>query len=415
MKHETPSRHKLVDGQISATVPRLAFTAAVKVAASSPECAERSIAPVLGCLMVGPDAIEYRGCDASIRAAFAGGEGSGRVMLPARSLVAILSAMTAEAVTLTKDATAKVVELKCGDVTARLVPLAVADAPPTIDVEAKSVVAAVPEKNVQGRHGPETVPAVPEKVVDHGLRTFALGEGVLASLLALTRPFISTEETRYYLCGVALACEAHPEGERLRAVATDGHRLGTRSVGLSAPCEPFPTRIVPCDLVGFLAAHIGSREVTVRITTSRVEFAFGAVVVSGKLVDGTYPDYARVIPAETGNTLTFESKDTVRLLLAQKRMMGRMGVAVKIETHPVGVTFTSKSPDAGELSARVAAEVAGTPCPSLGFNAGYLASVFQAFGSKRLRFQFDEPGSPCRVTDPDAPGDALAVVMPMRV
>lgn len=392
MKHEKPSRAKIADGQISATFDRLALTEAVTTAASLEECRVGASIPILSYLVVGPDAIEYRGLDTSLRVRLDGSSGSGRVMLPARSLSGALAAMPDETVVVEKSADASDVTITCGDVVATFVPLCVADTPAPLEVSPPN---------------------------DANLRSFALGEGALAGLLGFVSSFISDCETRYYLNGVSLTCEERPDGPYLVVVATDGHRLASCSAGLPAPCEGFQKRIVPRAAALFLKAHVGRRETRIRISQNRAEFAFGDAIFATKLIDGVFPDYSRVVPQPLNAGRTIDAKALGRFLAAARVVFGWRGryeMPVKFEPSDDDLKVSGRGSDKGSMAVALRAEVDGEPVTTpIGFNPIYLSKVVKAFGSKRLRLEYAGSFDPCRVTDPDRLGDDFALLMPMRL
>lgn len=406
MKHEKPSKAKIADGQISAEFDREALTRAVKIASTGEECRKGSSVPVLTYLVVGPAAVEHRGVDASVHVRLKDCEGSGRVLLPARSLAGALSAMSAETVRVTKAEGDAAVTLSCGDVVASFVPYAIADAAPPVEVSPTML---VKEKDQ------------PPVEVSSEIRTFSLGEGALGALLRFVSPFISQEETRYYLNGVALRCSDAAGGPTLCAVATDGHRLGFTSVGLSSPCDPFSPRILPRPAEEFLRQHVGRDETRIRISARHAEIAFGDVTLTTKLIDGTYPDYTRVIPAPSEVAMTLDCVALARFLSGARRMLGwgrsAFGCpAVKLERTDEALRVSSKNPDNHRLETTIAIEADGDPTRGpIGFNPSYLGAIAKVFSAKRLRLELADPGSPCRISDPDAPGERFVVLMPMRV
>ena len=130
--------------------------------------------------------------------------------------------------------------------------------------------------------------------------------GDLMRLIDKTRFAISTEETRYYLNGLYLHTVVEDGVPKLRAVATDGHRLARVEMPLPEGAEGMPGVIIPRKTVGELRRLLDetNEPVKVALSDTKVRFTFEKVVLTSKLIDGSFPDYERVIP--TGNDKTLE-------------------------------------------------------------------------------------------------------------
>ncbi|HWG04551.1 MAG TPA: DNA polymerase III subunit beta, partial [Beijerinckiaceae bacterium] len=137
---------------------------------------------------------------------------------------------------------------------------------------------------------------------------FTLAAGDLKKLIDKTQFAVSTEETRYYLNGIFMHAVDVDGHMMLRAVATDGHRLARVEIPAPAGAAGMPGVIVPRKAVAEvqkLVEDLGA-EVTVELSTTKVRFSFGDVVLTSKLIDGTFPDYARVIPTTNDKRLVVE-------------------------------------------------------------------------------------------------------------
>lgn len=221
-------------------------------------------------------------------------------------------------------------------------------------------------------------------------------------LAALFKPVafaISTEETRFYLNGVYL----HTVGGKLRAVATDGHRLA-RHDGVEAP--DFPGVIVPRKTVGLVPAGV----VSVSVSSTKVRFATNGLEVVSKVVDGTFPDYQRVIPSGNDKVATvdraalFSAADRVSTISSER------GRSVKLSFAAGSVALSTRS-DSGEASDELAVEYESEPL-DVGFNASYLRDVLGTFQDEQVQMKLNDSASPAVIT---AGGPLLAVLMPMRI
>ena len=128
---------------------------------------------------------------------------------------------------------------------------------------------------------------------------FLLSAADLKRLIDRTRFAISTEETRYYLNGIYLHAAKSDKVNMLRAVATDGHRLARMEIPLPEGASGMPGVIVPRKTVTELRKLLDEldQDVSVALSDTKIRFTFAETVLTSKLIDGTFPDYDRVIPS----------------------------------------------------------------------------------------------------------------------
>lgn len=235
----------------------------------------------------------------------------------------------------------------------------------------------------------------------------------LAGLVAPTQFAISTEETRYYLNGVYF--HAIEDGDfYLRAVATDGHRLSRHSILLPEGVDTaniFKGVILPRKLVSILPkgnVHVSLSPTKVRIQTSNG--ANGDTVITSKLIDGTFPDYQRVIP--TGNDkIVLSSIAELRTAVERVSTVAtERGRAVKLEIAPGQIGLSVRG-DA-EATDVVEADYSGEPF-EIGFNSAYLTELLGNLTGDTVRIALNDGGSPTIFTGGDE--NLLTVCMPMRV
>ena len=239
----------------------------------------------------------------------------------------------------------------------------------------------------------------------------------LAKLIDKTRFAISTEETRYYLNGIHFHATKAGAASVLRAVATDGHRLARVEVALPAGAERIPAIIVPRKTVGEVRKLIegvgADGEVEVSVSPARIQFSFARAVLVSRLIDGTFPDYERVIPTSNEKVAAFEKKgfrdavDRVATISTEKAR------AVKLSFAPETVTVSAVSAETGravdEMDVDYSAETL-----EIGFNARYILDMLQEIDGERVRFEMASAAAPTVVRDP-ADASTLYVLMPMRV
>ena len=256
-------------------------------------------------------------------------------------------------------------------------------------------------------------------IVEGDLPTsFEIPAKTLAELIDRTRFAISTEETRYYLNGIFLHVSDEDQPV-LKAAATDGHRLARFTLPRPAGAEGMPDVIVPRKAVAELRKLLEEsldRNVQVDLSASKIRFTLGGeggVVLTSKLIDGTFPDYSRVIPTGNDKLLKLDPKsfyegvDRVATIATEKTR------AVKMGLDKDRVTLTVTSPDNGTASEELAAEY-GSDGFEIGFNAGYLKDILNQIDSETVEIHLADAGAPTLIRkNDDSP--ALYVLMPMRV
>ncbi len=251
--------------------------------------------------------------------------------------------------------------------------------------------------------------------------TFAIGAANLKRLIEKTRFAISTEETRYYLNGIYLHPATTDGKATLRAVATDGHRLAQAELPLPQGAEDMPGIILPRKTVHELVRLIESSEATVGVSVSASKVRFeigtdkdvGGVVLTSKLIDGTFPDYARVIPTANDKSLKVPNGAFVAAVDRVATIASDRGRAVKLNLSEGKLVLSVNNPEGGSATEEVAADYVATPL-EVGFNARYLLDIAQQIESESAEFLLADAGSPTVVKD-QSDGGSLYVLMPMRV
>jgi DNA polymerase-3 subunit beta len=224
----------------------------------------------------------------------------------------------------------------------------------------------------------------------------------LAALFAPVSFAISTEETRFYLQGVFL----HVQDGQLRAVATDGHRL-SRIIGPSIP--EFEGIIVPRKTVSLLPKGV----VHVSVSTQKIRIEAGDFVLVSKLIDGTFPDYQRVIPTHNNKKIVFGSDDMRQAAGRVSVVSSERGRAVKLTFTEGQAALTVNNPDQGDASDEIFVSYDGEPI-DIGFNAAYLTELVGIFPAGDIHLALADSGSPAVFTSEKADG-LLAVLMPVRI
>ena len=245
--------------------------------------------------------------------------------------------------------------------------------------------------------------------------SFALPAAQLAQLIDRTRFAISTEETRYYLNGIFF----HVAEDELKAAATDGHRLARYTIKRPDGAEGMPDVIVPRKCVAELRKLLEEAldtNVEIDLSASKIRFTVGGdkgVVLTSKLIDGTFPDYSRVIPTGNDKLLRLDPKsfyqgvDRVATIATEKTR------AVKMALEPDRVTLSVTSPDNGTAAEEVPADYSSEGF-EIGFNANYLKDILAQIEGDTVELHLADAGAPTLIRQ-DEKSPALYVLMPMRV
>jgi len=244
---------------------------------------------------------------------------------------------------------------------------------------------------------------------------FSLTAADLKRLIDKTQFAISTEETRYYLNGIYLHTAGTGKSAMLRAVATDGHRLAQVELPLPAGAAGMPGIIIPRKTVGEVQRLIedAEAEVGIELSAGKIRFTLGDVVLTSKLIDGTFPDYGRVIPVGNDKQLVVDKKDFEASVDRVSTVSSERGRAVKLSISAGKLLLSVTNPDSGSATEELEVEYASDPI-DIGFNSRYLLDIAAQIEGEVAVLKLADPGSPTLIQDRDSAG-ALYVLMPMRV
>jgi DNA polymerase-3 subunit beta len=255
----------------------------------------------------------------------------------------------------------------------------------------------------------------PELTAGSFSHIFRIESSVLKHLIDKTQFAISTEETRYYLNGIYLHTIESGGTLSLRSVATDGHRLARAETEAPAGSEGMPGIIIPRKTVAELQKLVDNPDVavTVELSDTKIRFTIGSVVLTSKLIDGTFPDYQRVIPTGNDKKLTIDRQTFAQAVDRVSTISSERGRAVKMSIAEGQVTLTVNNPDSGSATEEIVADYSSDPI-EIGFNARYLLDVAAQLTGSEARFMLADAGSPTLIQDA-SDEHALYVLMPMRV
>jgi DNA polymerase-3 subunit beta len=244
---------------------------------------------------------------------------------------------------------------------------------------------------------------------------FALPPADLKRLIDKTQFAISTEETRYYLNGIFFHTLDAGAGPVLRAVATDGHRLARVELPAPQGSDGMPGIIVPRKAVAEIQKLVedGGESVEVELSPAKIRLTFGGVVLTSKLIDGTFPDYQRVIPTGNDKQLVVERADFAKAVDRVSTISSERGRAVKLSLTDGRLTLSVNNPDSGSATEEIEVTY-DSGALDIGFNARYLLDITGQLDGDTALFRLADPGSPTVIQDRDG-APALYVLMPMRV
>jgi DNA polymerase-3 subunit beta len=245
---------------------------------------------------------------------------------------------------------------------------------------------------------------------------FTLPAETLKRLIDRTQFAISTEETRYYLNGIYFHVVGEGAEARLRAVATDGHRLAKAEVPAPAGAIGMPGIIVPRKTVGEMQKLLEdpATEVALSLSDSKIRLQAGDLVLTSKLIDGTFPDYERVIPKGNDKVLTLDKAEFKSAVDRVSTISADRGRAVKLSLADDKMVLAVNNPDSGSATDELAVGYEAEPL-DIGFNSKYLLDIADQLTGDEAVFKLADPGSPTLIEDKAGGGDAIYVLMPMRV
>jgi DNA polymerase III subunit beta len=246
---------------------------------------------------------------------------------------------------------------------------------------------------------------------------FGLPAVTMRGLIDRTRFAISNEETRYYLNGIYLHATASDDTKVLRAVATDGHRLARVEEALPEGAGSMPGVIIPRKTVNELRKLLDevTGDVEVALSDTRIQFQVGPVTLTSKLIDGTFPEYERVIPKDNDKILRVGKKDFADAVGRVAAISSERSRPVKLSLARDLLVLSAASPEQGTATEELdSGRVKYDSGPlEIGFQARYLNDITDQIAGE-VEFLFSDGAAPTVVRDAADPS-ALYVLMPMRV
>ncbi len=232
----------------------------------------------------------------------------------------------------------------------------------------------------------------------------------LKKLLAKTLYAMAQQDVRYYLNGLLLEME----GQVIRAVASDGHRLAWCEQNLAEPVATISQPILPRKGVQELFRLLdGEETISIQLSSNNIRVELPAVIFFCKLIDGRYPDYRRVFPQDIHRILICnrqELKDAVSRvsILSNEQFKG-----IRLEAGSNILKLSAHNPDQEEAEEELEVNFQGEPFHA-GYNASYLGDALAHIDSEEVRLSFADQTFSCLIEDPEDPSVRF-IVMPMRL
>ncbi len=255
----------------------------------------------------------------------------------------------------------------------------------------------------------------PDLTLGEFAHRFTLPAIELKRLIDNSQFAISTEETRYYLNGIFFHSVEVDGKAMLRAAATDGHRLARVETPAPEGSAGMAGVIAPRKAVSEVQKLLEdlTQEVVIEISPSKARFQFGDVTLTTKLIDGTFPDYARVIPQHNDKRLVVDKDAFQRAVDRVSTISSDRGRAIKLSISESRMVLSVNNPDSGSASEELEVDYDSAPI-DIGFNARYLLDIAQQLSGDTALIKLSDPGSPTIIQDRDG-SSAIYVLMPLRV
>ncbi|MBL6785068.1 MAG: DNA polymerase III subunit beta [Rickettsiales bacterium] len=258
----------------------------------------------------------------------------------------------------------------------------------------------------------------PEIDIQNVSHSFNLNRKDLVKLLDKARFAISTEETRYYLNGIYLhQANANDNRKVLRAVATDGHRLASIQTNLPEGATDMPSIIIPrktvMEIRKVLEEEQNDLEIKIDLSESKIQVSYSDFTLISKLIDGSFPDYERVIPQNNTKVLTTELKPLNQAIDRVATITSDKSKSIKFHLDSNKITISANDIDNGFAKEELDTEYNDSSVEA-GFNSKYLLEMTSVIDGNQIRMYFADSSSPALVEDVEDQ-DSLYVIMPMRV
>lgn len=239
-----------------------------------------------------------------------------------------------------------------------------------------------------------------------------VGAGALRDLIANTQFAMAQQDVRYYLNGLLL--EFRPK--RLRAVATDGHRLAMSELDIDSGHELESQIIVPRKGISEIARLLDGVDdpVELRVSDNHLQLNLGERSLTTKLIDGKFPDYERVVPA-SGSKIVLADRELLRQGLARTSILSNEKFrGVRLTLSEGSLKALAHNPEQEEAEEDLEVDYTGESL-EIGFNVSYILDVLGVLDQETVQLEFTDANSSCLIKSPEGGSASKYVVMPMRL
>ncbi len=257
------------------------------------------------------------------------------------------------------------------------------------------------------------LPAQDYPLIDPTVSTlkFSTTERLLKVLIEKTHFAMAQQDVRYYLNGMLLEVS---QG-RIRAVATDGHRLATSEDACEIDSDAEVQVIIPRKAVLELGRLLTDSEnsVDLEISSNHIRIHMADAVFTSKLIDGKFPDYNRVIPRDMDKNILANKEELKSALQRTSILSNEKYRGIRFQFTPGLLGLLAHNPEQEEAQDEMAIDYEG-PELIIGFNVGYLLEVLSAIDTEAVRLQLSDSNSSCLIEDENTSRNRY-VIMPMRL
>lgn len=245
--------------------------------------------------------------------------------------------------------------------------------------------------------------------------TFHLPVETFRHLIDTTRSSMSTDETRYFLNGVYIHTLEKDTGKKLRFVSTDGHRLAFVDIPAPEGAEDIPGVIVGRKAVNEVRKLVdqGEGEVEFKLSETQVVCKYNDALLTSRLIEGSFPDYEKVIPKDNNKVLVIDTKSFAESVDRVSTLSPDKDRAVKLNVNQDTLTVSAANSNQGAAVEETEVNYSFDPVET-GFNARYLLDVAQHIQGDLIRLKFADASTPIIMND-ENDETATFVLMPMRV
>ena len=258
----------------------------------------------------------------------------------------------------------------------------------------------------------EEFPLIESKIEGHKIVTKA--ENIF-NLINKTKFAISNEETRYFLNGLYFSINNENNESMLTFVGTDGHRLAKFAIKNSSKSDEVNGVIIPKKTINELSKLLSenSDNIEIGISTNKIIFYIGKLIFISKLIDGTFPDYKRVIPKNNNEILNINRSNLLSAVDRVSTIVNEKSPVIKFKLLKDLVNLSTFNNDNSSATEDIQAKYQGKEI-EIGFNAKYIMDILDNLNENEIQISFHDNSSPIIAKEKSNP-DLIYVLMPMRV